>query len=391
MKNIDSNITIIGAGIAGLAVAIALRKAGLKNISIYERSNHDQGEGAGFVIWPNGSVVLKKLGLLEETANIGRRLSEMQRLTEHGEVLGAIAIHELESMFDLPAYAVGRKDFHGLLLSKAQQLDIKIHQQYALEHISTKENGKHVLHFSNGHVIESDVVLGADGRMRSAVRKYVMGDNTPVYQGYVNWVGVLDAEHFLDLNVLDYWGQGKRFGIVPVGNSKLYWAGCKALPLNNKQFEKEDKQELAELFDDWADPVKFVINATPSHQIRRIEVFDHHPISKWYKNNVCLIGDAAHASLPTSGQGVCQALEDAYHFARTWQDGRDTQEIFSAFQETRLQKTSAITHSGREMARTLFNSDPEFCEERNQKARLADYSQLAKGIYNLWSAGLSVN
>src|SRR2546427_369915 len=59
-----------------------------------------------------------------------------------------------------------------------------------------------------------------------------------------------------------------------------------------------------------------LIEATPAHAVQRVAVHDLEPLHTWSRANVLLIGDAAHAPLPTSGQGACQALEDAWHLAR---------------------------------------------------------------------------
>jgi 2-polyprenyl-6-methoxyphenol hydroxylase-like FAD-dependent oxidoreductase len=91
-----------------------------------------------------------------------------------------------------------------------------------------------------------------------------------------------------------------------------------------------------------------MINHTPVERINKIYVHDHDPIQTWYKHNLILIGDAAHAALPASGQGACQALEDAWHLSNILNDNpHDLQKYFLKFTEIRFEKTAGITMAGR--------------------------------------------
>ena len=94
----------------------------------------------------------------------------------------------------------------------------------------------------------------------------------------------------------------------------------------------------------WPGPIPTIIEGTPESAINKIFVHDHEPITVWHRDNVLLLGDSAHAPLPTSGQGACQAMEDAWHLARCLQDHPDSlQEAFQSYTALRLKKTSAIT------------------------------------------------
>lgn len=149
------------------------------------------------------------------------------------------------------------------------------------------------------------------------------------------------------------------------------------------------RQEIEDLFSGWPEPVARIIQATPAHAIRLIAVHDLEPLSTWSRANVLLVGDAAHAPLPTSGQGACQALEDAWHLARCL-DGTDggLDEALLRLAEIRGPKTTKLAEQGRVFARGLFATDPETCRIRNARAkasdRLRDVQVLAAG----WAQGL---
>ncbi len=135
-----------------------------------------------------------------------------------------------------------------------------------------------------------------------------------------------------------------------------------------------NKNTLLTLFTHWPAKIKSIIEATPEHQIKRIEVYDLEPLTRWHRNNVCLIGDAAHAALPASGQEACQAIEDAYDLALllSQQNSNSKTNYNFAFETLFKQRstiTNTITVNAREYTRSLFNTDPEFCKQRNKKAQ----------------------
>lgn len=386
-------IAILGGGIGGLATAIALKQEGF-DVDVYERHSEPTEIGAGIVCWPNASFVLDKLGVLNKVANVSGLISRMNRFSSDGEPIGSLNISELNQLMDYPSYSIIRKDLMNILADCAIELNIKVHYQHDVVSLSDKDNGNASLLFSNGNDIAPDIIIGADGRMNSLTRKYVNTENTPIYQGFINWVGVLEskAEMFAELSVSDFWGVGERFGIVPVSKKKAYWAGGVASKSIGERTPSSYKVELMSLFNDWPDPIAQIINDTPLSRINKIYVHDHNPINKWHKNNVILLGDAAHSPLPTSGQGACQALEDAWHLARCLKNNiNNLSQAFSQFTALRISKTTGITMGGRQLASSIFNQDIEFCKQRNIASKNTDYKNVVAGMAKGWASGLPMS
>jgi 2-polyprenyl-6-methoxyphenol hydroxylase-like FAD-dependent oxidoreductase len=388
--NIESKIAIIGGGIGGLVSAISLQQKGFNNIQVFERRTKAQSIGAGLVVWANASWVLNKLGLLDGVAKLGGRLKQMQRWTDQGEYLGGVDITKIDKGIGYPSYAVSQAEFQQFLQHKANEQGIVIRNNQCV--IDIEDNGPEnsFLRFEDGSKTEADIVICADGRMNSIARKYVQKENKPIYQNYINWVGILESDNPIPIenNVLDYWGCGTRFGIVPINKYKVYWAGCKALLLNNVNTADTDKQELLHIFNNWPTLIKRVIKETQDQNIKRIPIFDHNPNPNWFRNRVCLLGDAAHASLPTSGQGACQAMEDGWHLSEQMAALSTLPEVFNAYQDIRFEKTTAITISAREFASSLFNTQEAFCLKRNNIEKFTDYEKSANGMIGLWSKNL---
>lgn len=386
-----SKIAIIGGGIGGLTTAIALQQNGFTNIVVYERRTDLPSVGAGFVIWANASWVLDKLGLLNEVAVFGGRLNQMQRWTDGGDYLGGIELTKIDEKIGYPSYAVSKREFQFFLQMKVNELSIELQNNSVVTGIEEDENENSFLRLADNSIVEADIIIGADGRMNSISKSYIQSNNLPVYQDYINWVGILESEKPLPIenNVLDYWGCGERFGIVPINKNKVYWAGCKALPLNSSNIEPTDQHELLKIFQHWSPLIKTVLEKTQSINIKRIPIFDHTPNPQWFKKNVCLLGDSAHASLPTSGQGACQAMEDAWHLAKQLSRFETLKDSFEAYKNIRFEKTTSISLSGRDFAKSLFNTSTDYCLERNRKAKETDYENVANGMAELWSRQLN--
>ncbi|WP_348823451.1 FAD-dependent monooxygenase [Flavobacterium aestuarii] len=382
-----TNIVILGAGVGGLTTAIALRQKGFENIAIFEQRETATTIGAGIVLWANASKILDKLDLLTEVQKIGGQIKQMERWTDKEEFLGSINVSTIDTTIGSTSYSISRKELQEILLKKANYLKIPVFYNHKALQLSCKNNKATVL-FDNGTEIKAAIVIGGDGRMNSVAREYVNGDNKPVYQNFVNWIGIVESEKPIFSNaeiVLDFWGCGERFGIVPITEFKGYWAGGKSLPLNSSFKTKNNKEELLKLFASWSPKIQKTLQLSKEENIKYIEVFDHNPISNWHKNNVCLIGDSAHAALPTSGQGACQAIEDAWELASVLEEAKTHDEAFAKFQKNRFDKTTAITIAGRELAKSLFNEDPVFCNYRNENAKKTDYNLAAKNIAQLWA------
>ncbi len=386
-------IAILGGGVAGVSSAIALKQKGF-DVSIYERHESASNIGAGIVVWPNAAYVLDQLGVLNEIEAASGHPTRMRRLSSANEDLGAIDIEKINHHMGYSSLSILRSDFQNILISKLESFGVAIQYGHTLTSIETKNPDQAEVHFQNGSKMTADVLIGADGRMASYTRQYVHGDNAPVYQGFINWIGVYESEEesFDKIEIADYWGVGERFGIVPITKHKAYWAGGVASANICSRNPAEYRAELASIFAGWPQPVQRVIHHTPVERINKVYVHDHDPIQTWHKNNLIIIGDAAHAPLPTSGQGACQALEDAWHLANILSDyPHDLQNAFVKFTEIRFEKTAGTIMAARGFASSLFNRDENFCMARNESSRNTDFTKLYAAMSRDWAQHLPLN
>lgn len=383
-------IDIVGGGVAGIACAIALTQEGV-DVSVHERHAEPSTLGAGVVLWPNAVFVLDQLGVLDEVAAASGRPQHMHRFDQAGTPLGSLDIRLINDQLGYPSLSILRSDLHAILMNRLHAIGGAIRFGHAVSAIGTGRRGRACVRFADGSSSEPDLVIGADGRMASQARRFVHGRSEPVFQGFINWVGVYESadDRFESCDVGDYWGVGERFGIVPVTPRKAYWAAGQASSAPGGHDQATLRRLLRAFARRWPRHLATLIEQTPDARISTVFVHDHDPLRTWHRDNLLLVGDAAHAPLPTSGQGACQALEDAWHLARCLQrDAGDLQQAFAAFTRTRYEKTARIIDTGRALAAELFSPDPAVCEARNARSRAIDYPAMAAGMARGWGQGL---
>jgi 2-polyprenyl-6-methoxyphenol hydroxylase-like FAD-dependent oxidoreductase len=349
---------IAGAGIAGLAAAIALRRAGLE-VQIFERSPRLQEIGAGLMIWPNGSRALKSLGVEAKTLEVkkvtlsnwrGRRLVEMpvdSAYVRYGHSVSFVHRADLQAAL---AKAFGPE---GLRLG--------------CEVRAFSENEAEVeVALNDGTVAAGDLLVGADG-LRSRVRRQLLGDGDPTYLGSTIWRGLVASEGIAvpPGTGINWWGRGSEFLAFHLADSKIYWAGVTKEPRGERPGPGGHKHDLRERFGDWAEPVPSLIAATTDAAILRNDMYDRPPASHWSRGRVTLAGDAAHPMSPNQGQGACQALEDGVALGESIQRTSSLAEAFQLYERRRLRRVNREVAISRQATRGVQIDNPLLCAIRD--------------------------
>lgn len=350
MKN-NNRIAIVGAGVAGIALAILATKKGYQ-VSLYERDSKVSSIGAGVTLWPNAIFVLQQMGLEKEIKRMGGVPNCMRQFDQYGVQQGKLNIEEVNTLSGFPSVTILRRDLMGILAKALDDLGVQIHFNCSM-----------TAHDIDGLKQDFTLVVGADGRMNSAVRQTLYPEKVqPCYQGFINIIGISQLEEGdLDNAIHDFRGPGERFGIVPVKAGLCYWAGGWSTPIDKERPLSAWYEEMHQRFMNWPVPVKNVLKSYEKSSINRIFVHDLDPLPYWHQDNVLIIGDAAHAPLPTSGQGACQALEDAWHLARSLEKKDVLDNVLTGFYQQRIVKTSASQTAGRQLAQRIFSdySEPQ--------------------------------
>ncbi|MBT2484672.1 MULTISPECIES: FAD-dependent monooxygenase [unclassified Microbacterium] len=153
------------------------------------------------------------------------------------------------------------------------------------------------------------LVVGADG-IRSDARQRWGLDRGLRYAGYTAWRGVAPASGHLADAAGETWGDGARFGIVPLPDDQVYWFATLATAPGG--IDADAHSTLRQLFSSWHAPIAQLLDATPDGTVLRHDISDlaEFPPS-FVRHRGVLLGDAAHAMTPDLGQGAGQAIEDA--------------------------------------------------------------------------------
>ena len=353
---------VIGAGMAGLAAGIALRQAGYE-VEIYEKTRKLRPAGAGISLWSNGIKVLNKLGLGKEVAAIGGQMNRMEYLTHKGESLNDINLLPLMEQVGQRPYPVSRTDLQQMMLTAFGEADVKM----GMRCVEVKQDADSATAiFEDGTTATGDVVIGADG-IHSVVRSYLAGGKIESrYAGYVNWNGLVEASPDLAKN--DVWviyvGEGKRASMMPVGSDRFYYfMGCPK-PLGTKVAPENIRAELKETFAGWAQPVQNLIEKLDPQELNRLEISDIDPLSNLAQGRIALVGDSAHATTPTLGQGGCQAMEDAEVLCRYLiTTNISVADALKRYEAERKERVANLTLKARKRTDTIYNKEPDLTQE----------------------------
>jgi len=361
------NIDIIGAGIGGLSTAIALEQKGIKT-RIFEQAEQIKEVGAGIILANNAMQVYEKLGLRKIIEENGNPISSMNITKSNLKPLSKIDLSHFEQKHNTKNVAIHRGKLQQILINKLISTEINL--DHKLTSIVKNENA-YDLNFENGNQIKSSTVLGTDG-LNSIVRQNLFPNNSIRNANQICWRGITEYELPIkfrnELN--EAWGKLERFGFVQIAQNKVYWYALKSFKKNKNEFSIHD---LEQYFSDYNSVIKDIIKSTRKGQINTAEISDLKPTNIWYKENVCLIGDSAHATTPNMGQGACQAIEDAYVLSECLSK-YGTTKAFSEYQNLRLPKAHQVVNGSWLVGKMAHLSNPILIGLRNQMLRLTPSS-----------------
>jgi 2-polyprenyl-6-methoxyphenol hydroxylase-like FAD-dependent oxidoreductase len=333
---------IVGAGIGGLAVGIALKRIGV-DVSVFEQANDIQEVGAGLSLWTNAIHALGELGLAGalqsvslDNPPVGLRSWDGRRLTPELPPDMAARLRGL-------CVILHRAELLALLLDALGKEHVTLHARVLS---FSQTNDRATVRFEDGRETDGDLVIGADG-LNSVVRAGLHGARPPSYSGYTAWRSVVSFDTSR-AQAWESWGHGKRFGQVPM-NGRAYWYATLNTPEGGRN--ADEKAALLETFRGWHPPIETLIEATPERAILRNDIYDRPLLATWGSGRVTLVGDAAHPMTPNLGQGACQAIEDAVVLAKCLDQERDISTALRTYEARRIPRVNPIVIESRRVGR----------------------------------------
>lgn len=303
------DVAVIGAGIGGLAAAVALRHAGI-DAHVFERTPVLSEVGGAVVIREPSVTLLESWGL-QAFHDQAVAIDFMEMRNGAGATLRTM---NADMVGDGQAYSTHRHDVHELLLNDLPAE--VIHLGLAAETITNDADGEHAtVTFTDGTAVSARVVVGADG-IRSIARKAVVSDE-PVFAGLVVLRGMAPVAALPGGSPNDriyLWAEGSRMmTTLPLRAGSLVAMDTiiqQDTPPEDLWQAEVPTETLLENFDGFDDAFKAMI-AAGTVPVRANPVYDRDPIETWAEGRIVLVGDAAHPMAPRQGQGANQAVQDA--------------------------------------------------------------------------------
>ncbi|MDE0062124.1 MAG: FAD-dependent monooxygenase [Gammaproteobacteria bacterium] len=365
-------VVVVGAGIGGSALALALARLGVDYV-LLEQAPAFTEVGAGIQLSPNGVRVLECLGLGDELVGFCTEPDfHKYSLWDTGETILRTPLKpRVRREYGFAYYHAHRADLIAALTRALDPLRLRLNARI----VAVGQDGSGAWAESeSGERIAGDLLIGADG-IHSVVREQVFSPDPPRASGYVTWRGVVSRRKIGDLGieVSAHVDMGPRLSFVYYyvsGGSRLNWLalGQTDDPKRESWSQTARFDEVIAAFDGWYDRPRRVIEATDETFVTAL--YDRNPLRAWVRGRIALMGDAAHAMLPYHAQGAVQSLEDAWVLARLLgaSDG-DVAADLLRYQSLRMGRANLIVQQSRNAEGWYHLDDPGEMAARNERFR----------------------
>jgi 2-polyprenyl-6-methoxyphenol hydroxylase-like FAD-dependent oxidoreductase len=376
MTKSSFRVAIVGGGIGGLTLAIALRQRGL-TADVYEQAPELTEIGAAVALSANSNRELARLGVLDQIDAVATEPSELiYRSWKDGRRIAAFPVHKdlaYRTRFGAPYYGIHRADLQRILSGALGGSGL--HLGHRLLDIAGDGDAIR-LTFDGGGTAEADLVVGADG-VRSPVRRWVTGDEETVYSGTSAYRGIVPVERLPNLpdpQAIQFWmgpdAHLLHYAIGGGGEAVNFFAvieGPKTWPHKDRWLTEIEPGEALESFKGWQPAVTEMVGAV-EHTVRW-GLFTVRPLLHWHRGRVVLIGDSAHAMLPHHGQGANTTIEDAITLAELLiqADPHDLEPTLRRYQSLRRARTRKIQRSSWATNELLHLPDGPALADRDRK------------------------
>lgn len=343
-------IMIAGAGVNGVSLALSLKKSGVK-ACVYEQSPVPRVAGTGIYIWPQGMTILRRLLDEKKLLAIAKPISHLNTRDKLGNVIHSQALKQFVNGREETAYMFHRERLYKLLLEALDQDQVCFGKK--LSGVNSTEGGVE-MSFLDGSKVLGDCLVGADG-IYSKTKQEVFPEleavdsYVSVTRGIVNYALSGDQASSCDI----YAGKQARIVTYPTSpdSNERYWFAA----YYNKSEKFLDKESLLKRFKGYSPELLSLIEATEASNMIDSHLYDLPVDETWSRSNVMLLGDAAHAVLPTVAYGFSLGLENAYTLAQSMLNNLDDiEKSFTRYESLAIDRTRTISEVSRAFTHLFY-------------------------------------
>ncbi|HLI22941.1 MAG TPA: FAD-dependent monooxygenase [Stellaceae bacterium] len=333
----SSPVIVAGAGIAGLCLALVLKKHGVP-VRVLEQAPALTEVGAGIQISSNGMRVLRWLGLEDEMRAVACNPAFFRAVDwRDGHELHAIRYREEH-------YQLHRADLLGVLKAHVPEGVVQLDERLT----GFTQTGATLTVESDHARYTADALIGADG-IHSTVRRILFGADQPRFAGHICWRFVVDSDKLAAVPEPATWhgphghvvmypvSAGRRVNVVAYIESSVWFAESWHL--------EAGREEVHRAYPGWDPAIRELIDGAGF--VNKWAMFERDPLPRWTEGRVTLMGDAAHPMLPYLAQGAVMAIEDAYALGTLLAQLPSTTAALEKYQALRLPRATAVQRAAR--------------------------------------------
>ncbi|HTK34724.1 MAG TPA: flavin-dependent oxidoreductase [Caulobacteraceae bacterium] len=362
-------VAIIGAGIAGLALALNLHGRGI-SCRIYEQAPELKEIGVGITLLPHAVRELSALGLQPQLEAVGVENSESRFFNRFGQLIFSEP-RGRGAGYPVPELGIHRGRLHGIMFRAVRERLGQDSIVTSRRCIGVETVGEGVeLRFDEGEPVRADLVVACDG-VNSAVRRQFYPDDKVSFAGINTWRGTTRRKPIFDGKTYMRIGSIRtgKMVIYPIsntldedGNQLINWMAEIERPgtLANDWNKPGAAEDCLPIYKDWVfDWLDVPDMIRSADQILEYPMVDKDPIARWTFGRVTLAGDAAHPMYPRGSNGSAQALIDARVLADLLGSGRSPDAALAEYEALRAPQTAKVVLTNRSTPPDAINIEVE--------------------------------
>ncbi|MEV5571284.1 FAD-dependent monooxygenase [Spirillospora sp. NPDC052269] len=342
-------VLIIGGGVAGTVAALAAHKAGLE-ARLFEAYEESAGldHGVYLTVAVNGMDALRAVDAHHVVLDAGFPSGRIQFHSGSGKHLGSVALGPTLDDGTV-THTIRRSDLYRGLAKLVVDRGIPVEHGKRLVRAENLPDGGVRAHFADGTSAEGDVLIGADG-VHSVTRTAIDPANPgPRYTGLGNTGGFARTTN-VDATPGDYvmiWGRDCFFGYTVAPDGQVWWFANppakqeRSRDALRKLTTADLKAQLDGLLSADQGPAAQIVRDTTA-DFGLTNQYDLPTVTTWHNDAMVVIGDAAHAVSPSSGQGASLAAEDAVILAQCLRDLPTIPDALARYESLRRDRVERI-------------------------------------------------